>query len=221
MAVLNEEQEMLRDMAREWATNESPVTEFRKVRASGEPEAFDRAAHIVALDAVQNRLSPSSMEPRAALASYDPGRDEYTLYLASQNPHLIRHLTSRTTMPHLPETKLRVIAPDVGGGFGSKTPQYNEEYLCIYGAKATGRPVKWVSDRSEAFLSDAHGRDHVTRAEMAVDSNGKILAIRSSHVANLGAYARCQYRRYLEIAGEIHLRSFSHDRCSSYPSSSK
>ena len=153
-------------------------------------EAFDRAAHIVAMDAIQNRLSPSSMEPRATLASYDAGRDEYTLYLASQNPHLIRYLTSHTTMTHIPETKLRVIAPDVGGGFGSKTPQYNEEYLCIYGARATGRPVKWVSDRSEAFLSDAHGRDHVTHAEMAVDADGKILAIRSSHVANLGAYAQ-------------------------------
>ena len=151
---------------------------------------FETAAHVVTMDAIQNRLSPSSMEPRAALATYDTGKDEYTLYLASQNPHYIRQLTSQVTMTHVPETKLRVVAPDVGGGFGSKTPQYNEEYLCIYGAKHTGRPVKWVGERSEAFVSDAHARDHVTHAEMALDEAGKILAIRSAHVADLGAYAQ-------------------------------
>ena len=152
--------------------------------------AFARADHVVSMDAVQNRLVPSSMEPRSANASYDAARDEYTLYLSSQNPHLIRYLASRYTMTGVPEHKLRVIAPDVGGGFGSKSPQYNEDYLCLYGARATGRPVKWVSDRSEAFVSDAHARDHVTFAEMALDSAGRILAIRSRHVADLGAYAQ-------------------------------
>jgi carbon-monoxide dehydrogenase large subunit len=139
---------------------------------------------------VQNRLVPNALEPRAANASYDPGRDEYTVYLASQNPHLFRYLTARYTMPWLSEHKLHVIAPDVGGGFGSKTPQYNEEYLCLHGARVSGRPVKWVAERSESFVSDAHARDHVTSAEMALDADGHILAIRSRHVADLGAYAQ-------------------------------
>ena len=151
---------------------------------------FASAAHVVALDTVQNRLAPSALEPRAANALYDAGRDEYTVYLASQNPHLFRYLTSRYTMPSVPEHKLRVVAPDVGGGFGSKTPQYNEEYLCIAGAKLTGQPVKWVGTRSEAFVSDAQARDHVTHAEMALATDGKILGIRSHHVADLGAYAQ-------------------------------
>ena len=152
-------------------------------------QAFGVAAHVVAIDAIQNRLVPSAIEPRAALASYDAAKDGYTLYLANQNPHLTRFLSCRDTVD-IPEHKLRIIAPDVGGGFGSKTPQYSEEYLCLFATKATGRPVKWVSDRSEAFLSDAQARDHVTHAEMALDANGRILAIRSRHVANVGAYIR-------------------------------
>ncbi|MEM7466304.1 MAG: xanthine dehydrogenase family protein molybdopterin-binding subunit [Pseudomonadota bacterium] len=149
---------------------------------------FAEADHVVSIDTIQNRLVPSSMEPRATHASYDAGKDEYTLYMANQNPHLSRSLSCRDTM-NIPEHKLRLIAPDVGGGFGSKTPQYSEEYLCLFGAKLTGKPVKWVSERSESFVSDAHGRDHVTHAEMALNSDGKILAVRSEHVADLGAYA--------------------------------
>ncbi|MEX2481165.1 MAG: molybdopterin cofactor-binding domain-containing protein, partial [Gammaproteobacteria bacterium] len=132
--------------------------------------AFAAAAHVVALDTVQNRLVPNALEPRAANVAYDAARDEYTVYLASQNPHLFRYLTCRYTMPAILEHKLRVVAPDVGGGFGSKTPQYNEEYLCLAGARLTGRPVKWVGTRSEAFVSDAQARDHVTHAEMALDA---------------------------------------------------
>ncbi len=149
---------------------------------------FAEADHIVELETIQNRLVPSSMEPRAALANYDAGKDEYTVYVANQNPHLSRYLSCRHTMD-IPEHKLRFVAPDVGGGFGSKTPQYSEEYLCLYAAKKTGRPVKWVGDRSEAFVSDAHARDHVTQVAMAVNNDGKILAIRSEHVADLGAYS--------------------------------
>lgn len=148
---------------------------------------FERAAHVVSLDTIQNRLVPSSIEARAANACYDIGNDEYTLYLSSQNPHLTRMVSCRNTLD-IPEHKLRIVAPDVGGGFGMKSPPYAEDFLCLYGAKLTGRPVKWVSDRSEAFVSDAQARDHVTHAEMALDENGKILAIRDHHVANLGAY---------------------------------
>lgn len=151
-------------------------------------EMFAAADHVVTLETIQNRLVPSSMEPRASLASYDEGKDEYTVYVANQNPHLSRYLSCRHTMD-IPEHKLRFVAPDVGGGFGSKTPQYSEEYLCLFGAKLTGRPVKWVGERSEAFISDAHARDHVTKAEMAFNRDGKILGIRSSHIADLGAYA--------------------------------
>jgi len=152
--------------------------------------AFARAAHVVSMEAVQNRLVPNALEPRAVNALYDSSRDTYTVYLSSQNPHLFRYLTARYTMPWLGENRLEVIAPDVGGGFGSKSPQYNEEFLCLHGAKVSGRPVKWVAERSESFLSDAHARDHVTEAAMALDADGRILAIRSRHVADLGAYAQ-------------------------------
>ena len=151
--------------------------------------AFVGAAHVVGIDAVQNRLVPSAIEPRAALATYDAAKGDYTLFPANQNPHLTRYLSCRDAVD-IPEHKLRIIAPDVGGGFGSKTPQYSEEYLCLFATKLTGRPVKWVGERSESFLSDAQARDHVTHAELALDTNGRILAIRSRHVANVGAYIR-------------------------------
>ncbi|MEM7541118.1 MAG: xanthine dehydrogenase family protein molybdopterin-binding subunit [Pseudomonadota bacterium] len=151
--------------------------------------AFSEAAHVVSLDAVQNRLTPSAMEPRSVVADYDPGKDTYTVYLSNQNPHIERMITCRTTMPFLEEYQLRVIAPDVGGGFGSKSPQYSENYLCLYAAKLTGKPVKWVGERSESFVSDTHARDHVTQASMAVAADGKILAIKSAHLADLGAYS--------------------------------
>ena len=166
------------NLACDWAFGDKDKTD----------QLFAEADHVVKMETVQNRLVPSSMEPRSTLATYDSGKDEYTIYAANQNPHLSRYLSCRHTMD-IPEHKLRFVAPDVGGGFGSKTPQYSEEYLCLYGAKLTGRPVKWVGDRSEAFVSDAHARDHVTHAEMAFNHDGKILAIRSSHIADLGAYA--------------------------------
>ena len=148
---------------------------------------FKRAAHVVEMTGVQNRLVPNFIEPRAANAEYDASSDAYTLYVTSQNPHIERHMDCRFTM-EIPQHKLRVVSPDVGGGFGGKTAQYAEHFLCMYGAKLTRRPVKWVGERSESFLSDTHARDHTTRAAMALDKDGKILAIRSSHVADLGAY---------------------------------
>lgn len=148
---------------------------------------FKRAAHVVSMDTVQNRLVPNSIEARAVNAHYDAGSDDYTLYLSSQNPHLTRMVSCRNTLD-ISEHKLRIIAPDVGGGFGMKSPPYAEDYLCLFAAKLMGRPVKWVSDRAEAFVSDSQARDHVTHAEMALDEHGKILAVRDSHVADLGAY---------------------------------
>ena len=127
------------------------------------------------------------MEPRAALAEYDAGSDQLTLWNTSQNPHVARLVIS-AFVGMAPEHKLRVIAPDVGGGFGSKIFIYPEEVVALWASRRVGRPVKWISDRSEAFLADAHGRDHVTHAEMAFDADGKILGLRAKTIANIGAY---------------------------------
>jgi carbon-monoxide dehydrogenase large subunit len=149
--------------------------------------AFSKAAHVTKLGIVNNRLVPNAMEPRAAIGDYDAGQDQFTLYTTSQNPHVARLVLS-AFIGIAPENKLRVIAPDVGGGFGSKIFIYAEETVCIWAAKKVGRPVKWVAERTEAFLADAHGRDHVTTAELALDASGKILALRANTKANLGAY---------------------------------
>jgi carbon-monoxide dehydrogenase large subunit len=157
----------------------------------GDPKAVDAAfhaaKHVTRLDIVNNRLVPNAMEPRAAIGEYDSGTESFTLWNTTQNPHVAR-LVIAAFVGMAPEHKLRVIAPDVGGGFGSKIFIYNEEVVALWASRKVGRPVKWVSDRSEAFLSDAHGRDHVTHAEMAFDADGKIVALRAKTIANLGAY---------------------------------
>src|SRR5687768_8938844 len=150
-------------------------------------EAFSRAAHVTKLDFVNNRLIPNAIEPRAAIGSYSRADDAYTLYVASQNPHVERLLMTAFVLG-LPEHKVRVIAPDVGGGFGSKIYLYAEDVVVTWASKQLNRPVKWTSDRSEAFVSDAHGRDHITVAELALDKEGKFLAMRVKTTANLGAY---------------------------------
>jgi aerobic carbon-monoxide dehydrogenase large subunit len=149
--------------------------------------AFKKAARVTKLQLTNNRLVPNAMEPRAAIGDYDSGEDAFTLYTTSQNPHVARLILS-AFIGIAPEHKLRVIAPDVGGGFGSKIYVYAEETVCVWAAKKVGRPVKWVADRTEEFLAVAHGRDHLTTAELATDSDGKILALRVKTRANLGAY---------------------------------
>ncbi len=149
--------------------------------------AFAAAKHVTRLDIVNNRLVPNAIEPRVALAEYDAGNDHLTLWNTSQNPHVARLVIS-AFVGMTPEHKLRVIAPDVGGGFGSKIFIYPEEVVCLWAARKVGRPVKWTADRTESFLTDCHGRDHVTHAELALDSNGKMLALRAKTIANLGAY---------------------------------
>jgi carbon-monoxide dehydrogenase large subunit len=149
--------------------------------------AFASATHVTTLDIVNNRLIPNAIEPRASLAEYDPGTDHLTLWNTSQNPHVAR-LVIAAFVGIAPEHKLRVIAPDVGGGFGSKIFIYPEEVVCLWAARKVRRPVKWTAERSESFLTDAHGRDHVTKAELALDEHGKILALRAHTIANLGAY---------------------------------
>ncbi|HKW85091.1 MAG TPA: xanthine dehydrogenase family protein molybdopterin-binding subunit, partial [Burkholderiaceae bacterium] len=149
--------------------------------------AFKSAANISKLDFVNNRLIPNAMEPRAANASYARHDDSYTLYVANQNPHVERLLMCAFVLG-LPEAKVRVIAPDVGGGFGSKIFLYPEETALVWASKRVGRPIKWTAERSESFLTDAHGRDHVTTAELATDAKGNFLALRVKTIANLGAY---------------------------------
>ncbi|WP_144295161.1 xanthine dehydrogenase family protein molybdopterin-binding subunit [Rhodoligotrophos appendicifer] len=150
-------------------------------------QAFSRADHVTKIDLVNNRLIPNAMEVRAAIGDYDSGSDSFTLYTTSQNPHVAR-LVLAAFVGIAPEHKLRVIAPDVGGGFGSKIFIYPEETVCVWAAKKVGRPVKWAGDRSEAFVADAHGRDHVTHAELALAKDGKFLALKVHTTANLGAY---------------------------------
>ncbi len=150
-------------------------------------QAFAHAAHSVELDLTNNRLVPNAMEPRAAIGDFDRSSGEFTLYTTSQNPHVIRLLMGAFVL-HIPEHKLRVVAPDVGGGFGSKIYHYAEEAIVTWAAGKLHRPVKWTCDRSEAFMSDAHGRDHYSKAAMALDAQGKFLALRVSTLANMGAY---------------------------------
>jgi carbon-monoxide dehydrogenase large subunit len=155
--------------------------------AAAVDEAFAEAAHVVELDLVNQRLIPNAIEPRAAIGEYDAASDMTTLYTTSQNPHLIRLLLGAFVMG-LPEHKLRVVAPDVGGGFGSKIFHYPEEVIVTWAARRLGRPVKWTATRSESFQSDAHGRDHVTHGELALAEDGTFLGLRVSTKANLGAY---------------------------------
>ena len=150
-------------------------------------KAFEDAAHVTSLELVNNRLVANPMEPRVAVGDYSRGTDEHTLYTTSQNPHVIRLLMGAFVLG-IPEHKLRVVAPDVGGGFGTKIFHYQEEAFCTFAAKACNRPVKWTSSRTEAFMSDAHGRDHVTTIELALDSDNNFTAVRTETHANMGAY---------------------------------
>ncbi|MBW8447940.1 MAG: xanthine dehydrogenase family protein molybdopterin-binding subunit [Arenimonas sp.] len=157
----------------------------------GDSAAADRAiaaaAHVTEIEIHNNRLSPNPMEPRATLGIYDTAEDHYTCYTTSQNPHVAR-LVMSAFYNVAPENKLRVIAPDVGGGFGSKIYIYPEEIVCLWASKKTGVPVKWTSDRTEAFLTDAHGRDHVSKVKMAFDKDNNVIGLKVDTIANLGAY---------------------------------
>ena len=149
--------------------------------------AIKAAPHVTTLELVNNRLVLNAMEPRASTGMYDAGTGEYKLYTTSQNPHLTRLLICAFVMG-IPENKLTVIAPDVGGGFGSKIYHYGEEALVLAAAKKLNRAVRWTASRSEAFLTDAHGRDHVTKIELACEKDGTFIAFRTETMANVGAY---------------------------------
>jgi carbon-monoxide dehydrogenase large subunit len=150
-------------------------------------EAFANAAHVTTLELVNNRLIANPMEPRAAVGDFNRSTGDSTLYTTSQNPHVIRLLMGAFVLG-IPEHKLRVIAPDVGGGFGTKIFHYAEEAFCTFAAKALNRAVKWTSSRSEAFITDAHGRDHVSTIQLALDADNNFTALRTDTYANMGAY---------------------------------
>ncbi|MCY4590320.1 MAG: xanthine dehydrogenase family protein molybdopterin-binding subunit [Alphaproteobacteria bacterium] len=157
----------------------------------GDEAAVDAAlaasAHVTEIDITNNRLIPNAIEPRAAIAEYNGSTREYTLYTTTQNPHVIRLLMGAFVLS-LPEHKLRVIAPDVGGGFGSKIFLYAEETIITWASARIGRPIKWTAERSESFMTDAHGRDHVTHARLGLDADGRFTALKVETHANMGAY---------------------------------
>src|SRR5664279_3971661 len=150
-------------------------------------EAMTSSAHVAALEFVNQRMIPNAIEPRSYNSSYDSANDKYTLDTSSQDPHVIRLLMCAFVLG-IPEHRVRFVSPDVGGGFGSKMFHYTEEALLTWATRKIGRPIKWTAERSESFLSDAHGRDHVTKAEMGFDGEGNITALRVKTFANLGAY---------------------------------
>lgn len=150
-------------------------------------QAMAQADHITTLEFVNQRLIPNAIEPRSAIGDYDSTNDKYTLYTSSQNPHLIRLLMCAFVLG-IPEHKVRVVSPDVGGGFGSKIFHYTEEALMTWCSRQIGKPVKWTAERSESFMTDCHGRDHVTKAQMGFDKAGNMVGLRVKTFANLGAY---------------------------------
>ncbi|MBY6155506.1 xanthine dehydrogenase family protein molybdopterin-binding subunit [Vannielia litorea] len=150
-------------------------------------DAIKSAHHVTTLELKNNRLVANPMEPRVAVGDFNDATGDHTLYTTSQNPHVIRLLMGAFVLG-IPEHKLRVVAPDVGGGFGTKIFHYAEEAFCTFAAKEIRRPVKWTCSRSEAFISDAHGRDHVTKIELAMDAEGNFTALRTETYANMGAY---------------------------------
>lgn len=147
--------------------------------------AFAKAGHTVSLRLYNNRVTANTMEPRAVIGDFS--NDSYTLYTSSQNPHGVRSILAGAVF-RIPETRIRVISPDVGGGFGMKGDIYPEDGLVLWASRKLGRPVKWVATRTESLLGDNHGRDQLVRAEMALDGNGKILAVRVQALHSVGAY---------------------------------
>jgi len=161
----------------DWQTGDAEATDA----------AFAEAAHVVSLDLVNSRIAPTPMEPRGAVGRFDPAAERYELFTGSQGSHSLRDWLARDVL-NIPPERLRVVSPDVGGGFGMRLFLMNEHALVLFAARAVGRPVKWIAERAEGFASDLHGRDHLTRADLALDSDGRFLAVRVDVRANIGAY---------------------------------
>ena len=149
-------------------------------------QAFERAAVTVSQRMVSQRLAPNAMEPRGVVAHWEPGKDELTVWSTTQNPHIARTLLA--AILGLGQHQVRVIAPDVGGGFGSKINVYGEDFAAAAVSRRLGRPVKWIEDRSEAFQTTIHGRDVICYLDLAADGEGKVLAVKMRLIADIGAY---------------------------------
>jgi carbon-monoxide dehydrogenase large subunit len=187
-AAVNVEDAVKDDAPRIWEESTSNVAfPLMMGNKQATDAAFAGAKHVVRLRLENNRLSANAMEPRAAIGDYSPADDSYTLYTSTQNPHGVRQMLCQAVF-RMPETKLRVVAYDVGGGFGMKGDTYPEEGLVLWASRRLGRPVKWTATRSESLLGDDHGRDQVVECEMALDEHGQILAIRSQALHAVGAY---------------------------------
>jgi carbon-monoxide dehydrogenase large subunit len=181
-------------------------------RAAAAEQALRAAHHVTELELTNSRITANSMEPRAYLGHYEAPGEHYTLYSSNQAPHLIRSMLAEDVL-HIPEHKLRVVAPDVGGGFGMKVVLYAEEALVLWGSKLIDRPVRWTSTRSEGLLSDTHARDHATTCRMGFDRDGTITVVQVDTVAALGAYAAsilipCGVSYWFESIGDEPLEMF-------------
>jgi carbon-monoxide dehydrogenase large subunit len=188
-AVVSVEQAAKEGAPRVWDDNAAGNLAFPLMMGNKEATdaAFARAKHTVSLRLRNNRVTANTMEPRAAIGDYNAADDAFTLHTSSQNPHGVRSILAGAVFG-LPETRLRVISPDVGGGFGMKGDIYPEDGLVLWASRRLGRPVKWVATRTESLLGDNHGRDQLIQAEMALDENGKILAVRAQALHAVGAY---------------------------------
>lgn len=182
----------------DWATGDEEATR----------NAFEAAAHVVELELGSNRIVPSPLEPRGCVGQYDPGHETYTLHVSSQGPHRVREQLARDVLK-VPLDALRVITPDVGGGFGTKVFVYSEYAAILWAARLVGRPVKWVSERAEAMMSDAHSREQTSRAALALDANGMFLGLRVDTVANIGAYVSA-FSTYVPTSGTSALTGLYH-----------
>ncbi len=184
--------------------------------AAAVERAFAGAAHVLRLPIVNNRLVVNSMETRGVIAAYDPGEERFTVWSSTQGSHALKSWLAKTILKQPPE-RIRVITPDVGGGFGMKGMLYPEQVVAAWAARKVGRPVKWIGERSDAFQTDIHGRDHVSEVALALDADGRFLALKVDTIANLGAYlsnystyiptmASCPMLAGLYRTGAIHAR---------------
>ena len=164
--------------------------------------AFEKAAHVVKHHFVINRVTAASMEPRGSIGVYRPYDDHYTIYTTLQRNFTFREELAKSVLK-VPEHKVRVVSGDIGGSFGMKSAVYNEVALVLWAAKVTGRPVKWISTRSEAFLSDGQARDNVTDAELALDKDGNFLGLRVNIIANVGAFLQVGGQSFVGNLGTL------------------
>jgi aerobic carbon-monoxide dehydrogenase large subunit len=201
-AIVSTEDAVAPDAPRVWDDCPGNVCFVHEVGDKAAVEAaFARAERIVKRRLRINRVTAAAMEPRGAIGDYNPAEDRYTCYTVLQRTHAYR--ADLAQIIGVPEARIRVVAGDIGGSFGMKSAVYNEVALCLLASKQLGRPVKWTSTRSEAFLSDAQARDHVTEAELALDRDGHFLAFRTKTIAAVGAYAQAASNVFVMNLGTL------------------